>query len=73
LPRLNLPPECRVVKITSRALFLNFGIMSTGMPRPLSSTVTVLPSAWSVTSTRVACLLMTSSMELSTTSQRRWW
>jgi len=62
-----------VLKTTSSAVFLNLGIMSTGMPRPLSSTVALLPSLWSVTSTLVAWPLIASSIELSTSSQSRWW
>ena len=41
------------------------------MPRP-SSTTSTLPSAWSVTSIRVATLAIASSMLLSTTSQTSW-
>ena len=44
---------------------------STGMPRPLSRTVTEL-SAWMVTSMRSANPARASSMELSTTSTTRW-
>ena len=47
------------------------GWISTGMPRPLSWTVTD-PSRSSVTSTRVAKPAMASSMELSTISQSMW-
>ena len=47
------------------------GWISTGMPRPLSSTVTD-PSRPSVTSTRVAKPAMASSMPLSTISHSMW-
>jgi len=67
----NLPPAWRVVKITSRALLPVLGWMSTGMPRPLSATVIVLPSASRVTTIRLAWPFMTSSTELSTISQIR--
>src|SRR6185436_15727827 len=46
--------------------------MSTGMPRPLSSTVTLL-STWIVTSMRLQCPPRASSIELSTTSKTKWW
>ena len=47
------------------------GCMSTGMPRPLSTTVTEL-SAWIVTNTVSQYPASASSMELSTTSYTRW-
>jgi hypothetical protein len=50
-PPPNLPPACRTVITTSRADFFICGCISTGMPRPLSSTVTLL-SAWMVISIR---------------------
>ncbi len=46
-------------------------MMPTGMPRPLSSTVTE-PSKWMVTSIRVQKPPRCSSTALSTTSQTRW-
>jgi hypothetical protein len=59
--------------MTSSAGFLSLGWLSTGMPRPLSVTVAVRPSAWRVTWMVVAWPFMASSTELSTISQRRWW
>ena len=47
------------------------GCMSTGIPRPLSTTRTP-PSASSVTSMRSAWPASASSTELSTTSHTRW-
>ena len=44
----NLPPACSMVSATSMPDFFSFGWMSTGMPRPLSTTRTP-PSASSVT------------------------
>src|SRR3954470_16019325 len=44
----NLPPACSMVKATSTAGFFSTGCMSTGMPRPWSSTSTE-PSLRSVT------------------------
>ena len=60
------------MKITSSALLPVLGWMSTGMPRPLSATEIVLPSAPSVTTIREAWPFMTSSTALSTISQSRW-
>jgi hypothetical protein len=57
----------------SSADLLYLAMRSTGMPRPLSSTVMDLPSSCRVTSTRSAWWLMTSSIELSRISHRRWW
>ena len=58
--------------ITSSAdLFLNFGCGSTGMPRPLSVTVTK-PSLSSSTLMKLAWPSTTSSIELSMTSANRW-
>ena len=45
--------------------------MSTGMPRPLSSTVTE-PSMWMVTLISSQYPTSASSIELSTTSKTRW-
>ncbi len=56
---------------TSSAVFFSLGCMSTGMPRPLSDTVTEL-SMCSVTLTRVQYPAIASSMALSTTSYTRW-
>src|SRR5262249_24375009 len=68
----NFPPACKVHMITSRAdLFLNFGCGSTGIPRPLSVTVTK-PSASISTSMKLAWPASASSMELSITSAKRW-
>ncbi len=52
---------------TSTAGRFSLGCMSTGMPRPLSDTVTEL-SMCRVTRMRVQYPAMASSMELSTTS-----
>ena len=58
--------------ITSSAdLFLNLGCGSTGMPRPLSVTVT-MPSAATSTSIQLAWPATASSIELSMTSAKRW-
>src|SRR6185312_14210064 len=67
-PEENLPPACSVVSTSSSADFLNCFLMSTGMPRPLSTTVADLPSACNVTSILVPKPLITSSTELSTIS-----
>ena len=56
--------------MTSSAL-LPVAWRSTGMPRP-SSTTSILPSAWIVTSIRVAWWAIASSMLLSTTSHTSW-
>ena len=67
----NFPPACSVHMITSSAdLFLNFGCGSTGMPRPLSVTVTK-PSASISTSMKLAWPSSASSIELSITSANR--
>src|SRR5690606_29149715 len=66
-PPPNLPPACRVVITTSSADFFFSGCISTGIPRPLSSTVTEL-SSWIVTTIRLQTPASASSMELSTTS-----
>ena len=69
----NLPPEWRVVMMTSSAdLPGYFGCGSTGMPRPLSKTVRRLPGS-SVTSMRLAWPATASSIALSMTSAARWW
>ena len=61
-----------MVMMTSSADFgLNFGCGSTGMPRPLSVTVTK-PSGSISTSIQVAWPATASSMELSMTSAKRW-
>src|ERR1700735_1672003 len=56
---------------TSAAGFFSVACMSTGMPRPLSTTVTLLSSCTEtlISSQKPA---MASSTELSTTSQTRW-
>ena len=46
---LELPAGVEHVKIISSALCLCFGCLSTGMPRPLSATVSAAPSLCSVT------------------------
>ena len=56
----------------STAGFLCVGWLSTGMPRPLSRTVTLVPSLCSVTSISSAWPFMASSTELSKISQTRW-
>ncbi len=58
--------------MSSRALIFLTGWMSTGMPRPLSNTVTERLSAWRVTSIRLAWPFVASSTALSTISQSRW-
>jgi len=50
--RENLPPACSMVKATSTAGFFSTGCMSTGMPRPSSSTST----EWSLRSVTVILL-----------------
>ena len=60
-----------MVITTSTVGLRSFGCISTGMPRPLSSTVTP-PSARSVTVTSSAKPAIASSTELSTTSWTRW-
>src|SRR5664279_5146709 len=67
----NLPPACRMVMTTSTVGRFSFGCISTGMPRPLSYTVTP-PSARSVTMMWSAWPAIASSTELSTTSWTRW-
>src|SRR4051794_9116244 len=57
----------------SIAGFLWVGWLSTGMPRPLSETVTLAPSLWRVPSIWSAWPFMASSTELSKISQTRWW
>ena len=57
--------------VTAGSLWVGCG--STGIPRPSSSTVTVVRSAERVTATVVAWPFMASSTELSTISARRWW
>jgi hypothetical protein len=65
--RSNFPPACRTLRTTSAAGFPSSGMRSTGIPRPLSSTVTEL-SAWMTTETVSQYPAIASSMELSTTS-----
>src|SRR3984885_4352196 len=57
---------------TSAAGFFSVACMSTGMPRPLSITVTLLSSC-TVTLISSQKPAMASSTELSATSQTRWW
>ena len=66
-PSPNLPPACRTVSTTSAAGRFSFSITSTGMPRPLSVTVTLL-SGWMTISTSSASPASASSTELSITS-----
>ena len=63
----NLPPAWSIVITTSAADFPSFSCMSVGMPRPLSTTVTLL-STWIVTSILLQKPACASSIELSTTS-----
>ena len=63
----NFPPAWSFVMTTSRAGLLNWGIVSTGIPLPLSSIVT-LPSLFMVTVTLVQCPASDSSTLLSTIS-----
>src|SRR4029077_12865573 len=70
-PPPNLPPAWRTVWTTSRAS-LPVEWRPTGTPRP-SSTTSALPSVLIVTVMRWAWPAMASSIELSTTSQTRWW
>ena len=63
----NLPPECSTVRTTSTAGRPSFSMIATGMPRPLSITVTEL-SGWIRTVTSVQKPASASSTELSTTS-----
>src|SRR5665647_1750593 len=67
----NLPPACSWVSTTSTAGLPSPIMMSVGMPRPLSTTLTP-PSDCRVTSMCSACPASASSIELSTTSQTRW-
>jgi hypothetical protein len=57
--------------ISSADLPLNFGCGSTGMPRPLSRTLTVPSLARSI-SMRLACPATASSMALSSASATKW-
>ncbi len=68
----NLPPACSFVKTTVSAEVPWSSIWSTGMPEPLSRTVTEL-SGWSVTSILSLRPARASSTLLSTTSYTRWW
>ena len=63
----NLPPAWRLVSTSSRAGMLYFGWMSTGMPRPSSSTEQE-PSKWMETLISLQKPARASSIELSTTS-----
>jgi hypothetical protein len=63
----NFPPAWSVVMASSTPGTFSVGWISTGMPRPSSSTVTEL-SSWMVTLTSLQKPAMASSMELSTTS-----
>ena len=70
-PPPNLPPAWSTVITTSTVDLCSVGCSSTGMPRPSSLTRTA-PSAWMVTSMRLAYPARASSTELSTTSYTRW-
>ena len=65
--RSNFPPACRIVRTTSAADFPSSGMMSTGIPRPLSSTV-IESSAWMATVMVSQYPAIASSIALSTTS-----
>ena len=66
-----MPPECRFVSTSSTPGILNFGWISTGMPRPLSR-MEIEPSTWIVTSICVQWPARCSSTELSSTSKTQW-
>ncbi len=66
-PPPNLPPAWSMVMTTSTVDFFSCWLMSTGMPRPLSTTRTA-PSARIVTLMVSAWPASASSTELSTTS-----
>ncbi len=69
----NFPPAWSFVITTSRvSMPSTVGWGPTGMPEPLSTTVTEL-SVWMVTLISSARPAMASSTELSTTSKTRWW
>ena len=68
---VNFPPACRRVRISSTPLTFSFGWMSTGIPRPSSSTETE-PSLCRVTPMSAQCPDSASSTLLSTTSCTRW-
>ena len=68
---MNFPPACSRVSTTSAAEMPSSSWMSTGMPRPLSRTVT-LPSPFSVSSTREAKPACASSTALSMISNAMW-
>jgi len=68
---LNLPPACSWVITTSAALMPSSSWIATGMPRPLSVTVTE-PSAFSVTVMVSQYPASDSSIALSTTSYTMW-
>ena len=70
-PDSNLPPAWRVVKTVVRAETFVFGCGLTGIPLPLSETVTD-PFFSSSISIAVHLPAIASSTELSTTSQMRW-
>src|ERR1700732_1496358 len=67
----NFPPACNTVITTSAAGFFSVACMSTGMPRPLSITVTLLSSC-TITLISSQKPAMASSTELSQTSQTMW-
>ena len=67
----NLPPACRVVKTVVSADSFVFGLGFTGIPLPLSVTVTD-PFFSRRTSIELHRPAIASSTELSTTSQTKW-
>ena len=70
-PDSNFPPACKVVKTVVRAETFVFGWGFTGIPLPLSSTVTD-PFFSKETFISEHLPAIASSTELSTTSQMRW-
>jgi PAS domain S-box-containing protein len=69
--RISRPSAAWVMMTSSALMALNFGCGSTGMPRPLSRTVSQLSGA-SETSMKPACPATASSIELSRISAARW-
>ncbi len=67
----NLPPACSCVIITCAAETFSSSCSPTGIPRPLSFTVTE-PSAFNITSMRSQYPANDSSIALSTTSYTMW-
>ncbi len=67
----NFPPACRIVRTTSTVDLFSCLFKATGMPRPLSATVTVRPFLCNVTTISSACPFIASSTELSKISQTK--